>query len=112
MTEEVEEKELPELTGKQKKYLKGLGHKLSPLILIGKEGISENLIDATRTELLHHELIKVKVGNNSGITKHEAAQTMPKLTQSNLVQLIGKTLLLYKENPKCDKEKKITLPKK
>ncbi len=106
----TEKSDIPELTAKQKKYLKGLGHKLSPLILIGKEDISEGLIEATQKELLHHELIKVKVGNNSGITKQEAAQTLPGLTQSSLVQLIGKTLLLYRKNPKRPKEKRISLP--
>ncbi len=107
----TEKKEIQELTSRQKKYLKGLGHKLSPLILIGKEGISESLIEATQTELLHHELIKVKVGNNSDVSKQDAAQHLPELTKSALVQLIGKTLLLYKKNPKRPKDKRIYLPK-
>ncbi len=108
---ENEKESLPKLTSKQKKHLKGLGHSLSPLILIGKEGMSKSLVEATRSELINHELIKVKVGQNSGITKHEAAETIPELTKSHLVQLIGKTLLLYKENPKRKKESKIILPR-
>ncbi len=108
---EKETKELPELTGRQKKYLKGLGHKLTPLVLIGKEGISTKLIEATQAELQHHELIKVKVGSNSEVSKHEAAEIVPKLTESSLVQLIGKTILLYKKNPKRPKDKRIFLPK-
>ncbi len=99
------------LTGKQKKFLKGLGHHLSPLISIGKEGLTENVFKATRQELLARELIKVKIGTNSNIKKQEAAEVLPAATDSTLVQLIGKTLLLYKENPKIDKEHRISLPR-
>ncbi|MBU0664883.1 MAG: ribosome assembly RNA-binding protein YhbY [Proteobacteria bacterium] len=106
-----EEKIEGTLTGKQKKFLKGLGHHLSPLISIGKEGLTENVFKATRQELLSRELIKVKIGNNSNIKKQEAAELLPAATDSSLVQLIGKTLLLYKENPKIDKEHRISLPR-
>ncbi len=99
------------LSGKQKKFLKGLGHHLSPLISIGKEGLTENVFKATRQELLTRELIKVKIGTNSNIKKQEAAELLPAATDSTLVQLIGKTLLLYKENPKIDKEHRISLPR-
>lgn len=99
------------LSARQKKYLKGLAHPLTPLIQIGKEGISEGLIAATALELVRHELIKVKIGNNSGLEKNETAQILSERTDSYLVQLIGKTLLLYKKNPKRPKEEQIVLPK-
>ncbi len=98
-----------ELTIKQKKYLKGLAHPLSPVVKIGKEGLTEGLLRTIETELLHHELIKVKIGNNSEVTKTEAAQLIPDQTASALVQLIGKTLILYKANPKRQKDKRIIL---
>lgn len=98
------------LSNKQVKYLRGIGHKLSPLILVGKEGLSESLVAAVATELDNHELIKVKIGNNSDVDKRDAATLLPQLTSSILVQLIGKTLLLYKENPERNKKKKIKLP--
>ena len=110
MIENTESTE-PLLSGRQKKYLKGLAHSLSPVILIGKEGITEALIAATEVELLRHELIKVKVGNNSGLEKNETAQVLTAATGSSLVQLIGQTLLLYKKNPKKPKEERIILPK-
>lgn len=105
-----EDKKTVTLTGKQKKFLKGLGHHLSPLVSIGKEGMTENVLKATRQELFIRELIKVKIGNNSSINKQEAADFLPTATESTLIQLIGKTLLLYKENPTIDKEHRITLP--
>jgi RNA-binding protein len=98
------------LTTKQKKYLKGLGHHLSPVVLIGKEGLSAKLIEAATQELGHHELIKVKIGNNSGVDKHLAADTLTEATGSELVQLIGKTLLLYRKNRKRPKDERIVLP--
>lgn len=98
------------LTGKQKKILKGLGHHLAPLVAIGKEGLTDNVIKAIKQELLVRELIKVKIANSSSLNKQEAAELLPEVTESSLVQLIGKTLLLYKENPKIDKEHRITLP--
>lgn len=110
MTENTESTE-PLLSGRQKKYLKGLAHSLSPVILIGKEGITEALIAATEVELLRHELIKVKIGNNSGLEKHETGKVLSDATHSTLVQLIGKTLLLYKKNPKRAREERIVLPK-
>jgi RNA-binding protein len=105
--------EKPQETGlnnRQMKYLRGLGHKLSPLVLVGKEDISENLLEAVRTELANHELIKVKIGSNSGVDKKEAARFIPEATDSFLVQFIGKTLLLFKANPKKPKDKRIQLP--
>ncbi len=100
-----------QLNSKQKKYLKGLGHHLNPVILIGKEGLSDKLIEATSQELAHHELIKVKIGNNSGVGKQDAVLALTEGCAGELVQLIGKTLLLYKENPKRPKDEQIHLPK-
>jgi len=99
------------LTGKQKKFLKGLGHHLTPLVSIGKEGLTDNVLKATRQELLARELIKVKIGNNSALSKDKAAELLPESTESTLVQLLGKTLLLYKENSLKEKEHRILLPR-
>lgn len=110
MTKDIEHVPLT-LTGKQRKVLKGLGHHLTPLVCIGKEGMTDNVVKATRQELFTRELIKVKIGNNSNISKDEAAELMPQVTESTLVQLIGKTLLLYKENPEIEREQRIILPR-
>ncbi len=100
------------LSSKQVKYLKGLGHALTPLVLIGKEGISDNLLKALQSELNTHELIKVKIGSNSAVDKNEAVERIPQAVGATLVQLIGKTLLLYRANPKKPKDKRIILPNK
>lgn len=99
------------LTTKQRQYLKGLAHPLNPTVQIGKEGITQGIIDTIVNELQYHELIKVKIGNNSGLEKHEAAEACAKESKSTMVQLIGKTIILYCPNPKRDKDKRIRLPK-
>lgn len=98
------------LTNAQKKYLRGLGHHLTPLVYIGKEGLADSVIDAVETALLARELIKVKIVNTSSVSKHEAAEIVPDRTGSSLVQLIGKTLLIYRKNPKRKKEEQIKIP--
>ncbi|MBW1637385.1 MAG: ribosome assembly RNA-binding protein YhbY [Deltaproteobacteria bacterium] len=103
------EQAVSELTIKEKKYLKGLAHPLSPVVKIGKEGLTENVFTTIETELLHHELIKVKIGSNSAVNKTAAAEQLPGKTASSLVQLIGKTIILYKANPKKRKDKRIIL---
>ncbi|PHR30103.1 MAG: ribosome assembly RNA-binding protein YhbY [Desulfotalea sp.] len=100
------------LSTKQKQHLKGLAHSLNPLVQVGKEGLSSGLISMTCQELLHHELIKVKLGSNSGLDKHETSVAIAEKTESTLVQLIGKTFILYKPNPKMAKDKRVYLPKK
>ena len=109
MSEETLQRD-QELTIKQKKFLKGLAHPLSPVVKIGKEGITGGVIETIENELLYRELIKVKIGNNSNVRKTEAAQFIPDKTASSLVQLIGKTIILYKANPKKQKDKRIILP--
>ncbi len=101
----------PEITARQKKFLKGLAHPLSALVHIGKDGISPGILGTVSAELSNHELVKVKIGSNSNLEKHNTSQTVAEQTGSSLVQLIGKTFVLYKKNPKKPKDKRIHLPK-
>jgi RNA-binding protein len=100
----------PDLSNTQKKYLRTLGHNLTPLVYIGREGIAKNVIEAIDTALLSHELIKVKIVSTSTVNKHEAAISIPDQTGSQIVQLIGKTLLLYRKSSKRKKDDQIKLP--
>lgn len=108
---EVNEAETAPLSTKQRQFLKGLAHPLSPLVLIGKEGLSKGVITMIATELGHRELVKVKIGNNSGLEKKDTSELVSSKTKSHMVQLIGKTIVLYKPNPKLPKDKRIRLPK-
>ncbi|MBU0943311.1 MAG: ribosome assembly RNA-binding protein YhbY [Proteobacteria bacterium] len=110
MTTSEEKKTAPELNAKQKKFLKGLGHDLTPVVAIGKEGLGEKIVKATALELSRHELIKIKVGKNSPVSCQETAESLSIGTGSSLVQIIGKTILLYKKNTQLEKDKRIRLP--
>ncbi len=100
------------LTNAQKKFLRKLGHGLNPVVYIGKEGLSETVVAAIDEALDFHELIKLKIVNTDRISKHEAAERVPEMSRSQLVQLIGKTLLLYRPNSSKKKEARIRLPDK
>ena len=103
--------ETAQLTGKQVKYLRGLGHHLQQSVIVGREGISANLIESCNDCLQAHELIKIKLGQNCPVNKKEAALELAAKTGSYLVQLIGKTILLYRPNRQLDKDKSIVLPR-
>lgn len=98
------------LTNAQKKFLRKLGHDLNPVIYIGKEGLSDSVVEAVDEALTIHELIKVKIINTNKITKQEAATAVPDKTGAALVLLIGKTLLLYRPSTEKKKEDRIKLP--
>jgi RNA-binding protein len=76
------------LSGKQVRRLRALGHSLEPVVQIGKEGVSEGVAGAVDQALVTHELIKVKLGPE-----------LAKRTGSELVQVLGKVVLLYRRHP-------------
>jgi RNA-binding protein len=84
------------LTGKQKRHLRALGHKLKPVIQIGKKEIEEALISETNAALDHHELIKVKLLESCMLDKHEASGMLAEACGAEVAQILGKTFLLYR----------------
>lgn len=96
------------LTGRQRSYLKGIANGIDPILQIGKNGITENLIKQIDEALEAREIIKVKVLNNSLLDAKETANELAKLTNSEFVQSIGNKFVLYRESRE---NKKIELPK-
>jgi len=86
------------LSGKQRRYLRALGHALQPLVHIGKDGLSPGFIAATVQALNDHELIKVKITDNAEVSREEAAAQLATATDSEVAQILGGTILLYKPN--------------
>ena len=84
------------LTGKEKRHLRALGHKLKALIQIGKKEIEEALIAETNAALDHHELIKVKLLESCMLDKHEASGMLASACAAEVAQILGKTFLLYR----------------
>jgi RNA-binding protein len=87
------------LTGKQRRYLRGMAHNLKPLVQVGKESVSEALVAAVDQALLDHELIKVKIGENAEGDRHEIAEDLGKKTGSEVAQVLGNTIVLYRQHP-------------
>ena len=96
------------LTGKQTRFLRSLGHHLRPVVMVGKEGISEQVLEAIERNLEVHELIKVRVQEGAPQPARLSAQILADRTGSTVAQVIGKTVLLFRENEKEDR--KIMLP--
>jgi RNA-binding protein len=85
-----------ELTGKQRRHLRALGHHLEPVVRIGHEGVSEALVRQANQQLESHELIKVKIGESSPQDRHQAAELLAGRTQAQVAQVLGRTALLYR----------------
>lgn len=97
------------MTTKQRAYLKGLAMNLDPVFRIGKSSITPEMTEGIRQALEARELIKINVLQNCLDDPKELAQILADRTQSQVVQVIGKKIVLFKENR--DKEKaKIVLP--
>lgn len=94
------------LTGKQAHYLRGLGHHLKPVVMIGKDEVNAAIIAATDEALSIHELIKVKLQEGCEGNRKDVAAELATATNSSVAQIIGKNILLYRES----EDKKIKLP--
>jgi RNA-binding protein len=94
------------LTGKQARYLRGLGHALRPAVMLGRQEITDSVRGALDASLTAHELVKVKLQEGCVLDRHEAATQLAAATGAAVAQILGKTILLYRPSDK----KLITLP--
>lgn len=85
-----------ELSERQRKYLRGLGHALNPVLLIGNAGLTPGVIAEAKRALEDHELIKVKFRGAERETRDAGLAELATSTESTLVQRIGHTALYYK----------------
>ncbi|MDN4129003.1 ribosome assembly RNA-binding protein YhbY [Pantoea ananatis] len=95
------------LSTKQKQHLKGLAHPLKPVVMLGGNGLTEGVLAEIEHALEHHELIKVKIASEERETRQLIVETIVRETRASNVQVIGKTLVLYRPA----KESKISLPR-
>ena len=92
------------MTTKQRAYLKGLAMTMDPIFQVGKASMNPGLTEAIAEALEARELIKISVLKNCMDDPREIAETLAERTQSQVVQVIGKKIVLYKEG-KDDKKK-------
>ena len=84
------------LSSKQKRYLRGLGHHLNPVVQMGQKGATEALILKVRHELRAHELIKIRVSSDCLESAKEAGALLAEKCDAEVVQVIGRMVLVYR----------------
>ena len=97
------------ITTKQRAYLRGLGNALDPVMQIGKDGISENVLTGVNLLLEARELVKVKVLKNCDMEAKEMANLIAEKLRAEVVQVIGNIMILSKKSTRKD-FKHIELP--
>ncbi|MCI5597370.1 MAG: ribosome assembly RNA-binding protein YhbY [Lachnospiraceae bacterium] len=96
------------MTSKQRAYLKGLAMNMDPIFQVGKSSLTPEFIEGVREAIDARELIKISVLKNCMDDPKEIAQVLAERTRSQVVQVIGKKIVLYKESKD---RKRIELPK-
>ena len=96
------------LTSKQRAYLRSLANPIDTIVMVGKSGMSPELVKQADDALTARELIKGRALETAPFSAREAAEELAKETNSEVVQVIGTRFVLYRRHPK---DPKIVLPK-
>lgn len=96
------------LSESQCKHLRGLGHHLKPLVLVGSAGLSDGVLAEVNSSLDHHELIKVRVRSGGREERDKMIAELASRSSAQLIQRIGNVALIYR----AAGEPKIALPKR
>ena len=81
------------------KALRGIGHQLSPIVIVGANGLTPTLIEEVARALHDHELIKIKIPSGSADERKECANAIAEATESEVIHHIGRMVLLLRANP-------------
>lgn len=106
--ETVKERNTQAMTSKQRAYLRSMAHSLEPVFQIGKSSLTPELTKAVAEALEARELIKISILKNCFDDPHALADTLSERTKSEVVQVVGRKITLYKES---QNKKRIELPK-
>ena len=90
------------LRGKQKRFLRAQANHLQPIFAVGKEGLTQNWVDQLDGALDRRELIKVNILQNSDVTPKEVQHFIESQTEIQVVQIIGRVLVLFKVSANKD----------
>jgi RNA-binding protein len=95
------------LSTKQRLHLRALAHHLNPTVQVGHNGVTDAVIAQVEGALVAHELIKVKLGSEAPESRDAAATALSAATSSEVAQIIGSVVVLYRRRPK---KPKVDLP--
>ena len=86
------------------KQLRGIGHRLNPIIMVGGNGLTSTLIEETARALTDHELIKIKIPAGSSDERKACASALADATNSQVVHHIGRMVLLFRKNDESNEK--------
>ena len=86
-------------SSKLRKALRAAGHHLSPVVQVGKDGVTDAVLRQLDEQLLAHELVKVKVGTESPEDRFEVAERLGASAGARIAQVLGRTVLVYRKHP-------------
>lgn len=98
------------LNTKQISHLRGLAHKLKPVVMVGNQGLTDNILKEVERSLDAHELIKVQVAGDDRESRTNVYDTISEKTNATQVHHIGKQLVFYRASDSIKEKNKITLP--
>ena len=87
-----------QLTEAQKRYLRGLGHRLRPVVMIGQRGLTDSVIEEIDQSIRHHELMKVRVSVGDRGERDRLIDELCERTGSTLIHRIGNIALIFRRN--------------
>jgi RNA-binding protein len=93
------------LTGKEKAALRGEAHHLTAVVHVGKEGVSPTLLQSLDDALRTRELVKIQLGRSVDESARDLAGALAEQVGADVVQVIGKTVTLYRHNPELKRKK-------
>ncbi len=99
------------LNPKQISHLRGLAHNLNPVVMIGNQGLTENIIKEIEVSLNAHELIKIKVAGDDREARKAIYQSICDQTHATGIHHIGKQLVIYRPSETIKEKHKIHIPK-
>lgn len=92
------------MKGRERAELRAEAHHLDPLVHVGQQGLTPSLINALDDALRTRELVKVKLGTDNDVKPKDIADSLALATNSAVVQVIGRTATLFRENPDIEKK--------
>jgi len=95
------------MTGKERRYLRALAHRLSPVVIVGQRGLSDAVVRQVDGALTDHELIKVRVGSECPVGRDAVEEALTMQTQCEIAGAVGRVLILYRRHPE---QPRIVLP--
>ncbi|MBX9676861.1 MAG: ribosome assembly RNA-binding protein YhbY [Methylotenera sp.] len=99
------------LSTKQIAHLRGLAHSLSPVVMIGNNGLTENVIKEVELNLSAHELIKIQVAGDDRESRKAMYAEICAKTNAIAVHHIGKQLVVYRKSDTIKESAKVVIPK-